>query len=69
VQLVQALEPDDHPRRAVFATEMLQRIDADIDYLTRVCFSDVATCHTSGKVNRYNVRIWGLENPRIVLEN
>jgi hypothetical protein len=29
-------------------------------------FSDEATFHTSGKVNRQNVRIWELENPRVV---
>ncbi|PNF29502.1 hypothetical protein B7P43_G04571 [Cryptotermes secundus] len=66
---VQALEPGDHLRRAAFATEMLQRIDEDNDYLMPVCFSDGATFHTSGKVNSHNVRIWGLENPRVVLEN
>jgi hypothetical protein len=38
VQLVQALEPDVHPRDADIATEMLQRIDEHNDYLTRVCF-------------------------------
>jgi hypothetical protein len=54
---------------AAFATEMLQRIGEDNDYLTRVCFSDEATFHTSGKVNRHIVRIWGLETPRVVLEN
>jgi hypothetical protein len=64
MQLVQALEPDDRPRRAAFATEILQRID-DNDYLTRVCFSDEPNFHTSGKVNRHNVRIWGSENPRV----
>lgn len=69
VQGVQALQPDNHPRRAAFAMEMLQRIDEDDDYLMCVCFSDEATFHTAGKVNRHNVHIWGLENPRVVLEN
>jgi hypothetical protein len=46
-------------RRAAFATEMLQRTDENNDYLTRVCFADEPTFHTSGKVNRCNVRIWG----------
>jgi hypothetical protein len=32
VQLIQALEPDDHPRRAASATEMLQRVDEHNDY-------------------------------------
>jgi hypothetical protein len=69
VQLVQALEPDDRPQRASFASEMLQRIDENNDYLTRVCFSDEATFYTSGKVNSHNVRIWGSENARVILEN
>jgi hypothetical protein len=69
VQLAQALEPDDHLRRTASATEMLQRFDEDNDYFTRVCFHDEATFHTSEKANRQNVRIWELENPRIVLEN
>jgi hypothetical protein len=38
VQLVEALEPDDDPQRAAFATGKLQRIDEANDYLTRVCF-------------------------------
>jgi hypothetical protein len=40
---------------------MLQRIGEYNDFLTRVCFSD--------EVNRHKVRNWGLETPRIVLEN
>ena len=31
--------------------------------LDRVVFSDESTFHISGKVHRYNVRIWGTENP------
>jgi hypothetical protein len=54
---------------AAFATEMLQRIDEDNGYLTRVSLSDEATFYTSGKINRHNVYIWGLESPRVVLEN
>jgi hypothetical protein len=56
-------------RRAAFATEMWQRIDEGNDYLMRVCFSDEATYHTWGKINRHNARVWGLETPRVVLEN
>jgi hypothetical protein len=36
LQLVEVLESGDHPRPASFATEVLQRIDEDNDYLTRV---------------------------------
>jgi hypothetical protein len=32
---------------------MLERIDASPDFLRHVCFSDEATFHVSGVVNRY----------------
>ncbi|GBM50384.1 hypothetical protein AVEN_97208-1 [Araneus ventricosus] len=35
------------------------------NYLNRICFSDESTFHVSGMVNRYNVRIWGPENPHV----
>ena len=69
VQITQALEPDDYPRRAAFATDILERIDVDNEYLQRVCFSDESTFHLSGKVNRHNVRIWGSQNPHVVVEH
>ena len=63
LQIVQALKPDDHPRRAAFAEKILQRIGDDNDYLNSVIFSDEVTFHVSGKVNKHNIRIWGSENP------
>ena len=63
LQIVQALKPDDHPRRAAFAEENLKRIDDDNDYLNSVIFSDKATFYVSGKVNKHNIQIWELENP------
>jgi hypothetical protein len=42
---------------------MLVRIDDDEGFLQSVLFSDEATFHVSGLLNRYNVRIWGSENP------
>ena len=38
LQIVQALKPDDRPRRATFAEEILQRIEDDNDYLNSVVF-------------------------------
>jgi hypothetical protein len=32
-------------------------------------FSDEATFHLSGKVNRHNLRIWGMENPHATIEH
>ena len=68
-QIVQALQPNDRPQRAAFAEEILDRIEADNRYLQCVAFSDEATFHLSGKVNRHNVRIWGYENPHAVIEH
>ena len=66
---MQSLQPDDSPQQTSFAAEILCRIDEDNDYLKRVCFSDEATFHTSGVVNRHSVRIWGSENPHVVFQN
>jgi hypothetical protein len=63
VQILQALEPNDRPQRQQFAIEMLDRIGQNPNYLSKVIFSDEATFHTRGMVNRHNIRIWGSENP------
>ena len=54
----QTLQPNDMPRRKKFAVNMLQQISEDEAFLKRVCFSDEATFHVSGKLNKHNVRIW-----------
>ena len=59
VQMLQALQPNDMPRRKEFAVNMLQQISEDEAFLKQVCFSDEATFHVSGKLNKHNVRIWG----------
>jgi len=38
------------------------------DFFERLIFSDECTFHLCGKVNRHNVRIWGAENPKSVVE-
>ena len=43
-------------------------MENDDDLLTKIIFSDEATFQLSGKVNRYNVRIWGSEYPHATLE-
>ncbi|KFM62835.1 hypothetical protein X975_24013, partial [Stegodyphus mimosarum] len=63
VQIVHVLEPDVRPRRIAFATDLLRRIEDDAEFLKSIMFSDEASFHLSGIVNRHNVRIWGSENP------
>ena len=48
---------------------MLISIEDDEDYLKKVMFTDQACFHVSGKVNWHNVRIWGSENPHVVIEH
>jgi hypothetical protein len=43
-------------------------MENDDNLLSKIIFSDEATFHLSGKVNRHNVRIWGSENPHATLE-
>ena len=57
VQLLQALKPEDKPRRKEFAAMMLDRLDSDTGFLKRVCFSDESTFHVSGLLNKHNLRI------------
>ena len=47
VQLLQALKPEDKPRRKEFAVAMLHRLDSDPGFLKRVCFTDESTFHVS----------------------
>ena len=53
VQILQALQPNDMPRRKEFAVNMLQQISEDEAFLKRLCFSDEAIFHVSGKLNKH----------------
>ena len=68
VQILQELKPNDESKCKVFALEMLSRIEDDEDYLKKVIVTDKACFHVSEKVNRHNARIWGSENPHVVIE-
>ena len=68
MQVLQALKPEDKPRRKEFARTMLRRLDSDPGFLKRVCFSDESTFHVSGLINRHNSRIWGSQNPHETYE-
>ena len=57
VQMLQALQPNDMPRRKEFAVNMLQQIFEDEAFLKQVCFSDEATFYVSEKLNKHNARI------------
>jgi hypothetical protein len=54
----------DHDSRKQFALEMLLHIAED-----RLSFSDEATCHMCGTVNRIDCRVWESENPHDISEH
>ena len=61
--LVQALSDDDKRYRAQFCEWMMEMVEEDEAFISRLIFSDETTFHLSGNVNRHNVRIWGTEPP------
>jgi len=66
--LLQALNPQDHNARFHFCVDFEQRLEED-GFAEKLVFSDEATFHVCGKVNRHNVRIWGTENPHATMEH
>ena len=68
IQTIQALKPTDYEKRQEFAQTILARMNRDPEYLNNIFFTDEATFHTSGRVHRHNVRIWGEENPHVTQE-
>ncbi|KAJ4439357.1 hypothetical protein ANN_07479 [Periplaneta americana] len=61
LQLLQALQPDDKVLRRNFCISMQTVIENDDECIHFVMFSDEATFHLSGKVNRHNLTIWRSE--------
>jgi len=65
---VQALSDGDKGKD-MFCVEMFDGKENEYDYLNKIVFSNEATFHLSGKINRHNVRIWGTENPHETVEH
>lgn len=54
MQLHQELLEADFQRRQAFCQWALDRVNQDVDFFKRVMFSDEATFHKNGFVNRHN---------------
>ena len=67
LMLLQKVQPDVYHRRTTLCTE-LQAIMEEDDFFERLVFSDECKFHLCGKVNKHNVRLWGTENPKSVVE-
>jgi hypothetical protein len=62
LELLQALNSQDHNLRFQFCKDFQQRLLED-GFAETLVFSHKTTFHVCGKVNRHNVRLWGTENP------
>jgi hypothetical protein len=69
IQMVQKLSDEDHRRRLDFCLRLQDLMSSDNHFLEKVQFSDEATFHVSGAVNRRSVRIWGSETPHAYVEH
>lgn len=68
VQLTQELKQNDHPLRHRFSVWALNELVNDVNFGRKIIFSDEAHFHLGGYVNKQNCRIWGSENPQVVVE-
>ena len=68
LHLLQHLKETDKPAREDFCTQMHAMFEED-GFDDRLVFSDEATFHLTGKLNKHNTRIWGTEHPHSTLEH
>lgn len=68
VQITQELKPRDHGQRREFVEWIIDRQNRDADFSNKIIFSDEAHFHLDGFVNRQNCRIWGSENPHVIVQ-
>lgn len=62
IQVLHKLEEEDHAARAAMCHDLLEAVDEE-NLMNHVMFSDEATFHVCGVVNRHNCRIWSEEQP------
>ena len=66
---VQQLLPEDYPRRLSFCQLVVDRLEDDINFVSNICFSDEATFHLNGCVNKHNRFVYAIENPHLCVED
>ncbi|KAG8238879.1 hypothetical protein J437_LFUL018440, partial [Ladona fulva] len=67
--MLQKLKSSDKVKRLNFCNKILEQLAVNDIFLDKLVFSDEATFHLSGQVNRQNIRIWGSENPQESVEH
>ena len=68
LHLLQHLKDTDKSAREDFCTQMQVMLEED-GFSNHLVFSDEATFHVTGKVNKHNTRMWGTEHPHLIQEN
>lgn len=67
-QKVQALKPQDYPRRMDCARWFLNKDTRDPAFLEKVLFTDEASFSREGIVNNRTTHLWAAENPHAIVE-
>ena len=68
IQLTQELKPTDHALRRQFVSWAIEKQEENENFFNKIIFTDEAHFQLNGYVNKQNCRIWGEENPRVILE-
>ena len=68
LQLLQALNPQDHNLCLHLCMDFQQQLEEDW-FAEKLVFSDEAMFHVFGKVNHHSIRVWGTENPHATMEH
>jgi transposase len=69
IQVHQMLLEEDYHTQLNFCHQFNEKFDSNASFIDHLMFSDEATFHISGKVNRHNCCIWGIEKPQEVEEH
>lgn len=67
VQKVQALLPEDYPRRVEFCQTLVEKCENDNNFVKNILFTDEAKFSRAGIVNLHNTHIWADENPHAIV--
>ena len=62
------MNEEDYEHRVDFASEMLSQLNRNRDFLQQFFFSDEATFHRHGVVNKWNTRYYSLSDPSFTVE-
>lgn len=69
LHLLQVLKLYNKGKRTNFSNFVLKQFKNNEGFVEKLEFSDKATSHLGGKINRHNVRSWDSENPPVIYEH